>query len=827
MMRATLSGRSPWIRFASAWRAWSEILGAAFLAFVLSLILAGAAHSAQTARQSLDGWIENGTQATIDQVSAAAAQRFKPVLPDAVHDLGPGKTLWLRLRLQADPGARPEWGLDLPVPLLDFVTLYEKGPDGKWSAQRAGDTLAVASWSRPGRYASFDLNLPPGATREVFLQVRHRDPIGFELRIAPASALEQGRKIDYLPLGMILGTLLLLTAWCLIQAGIHRDPVYAWYGLYAAAMTLTMAAVTGVAGQLFWNQSPFWADRAQGVLPIALSGINILFLRHLCSLAARYPKVDRLALGTGVLVLLMSAAYPWVEGWASNAMVSFSLLASLVLTFVLAGLAWRRGDPVGGWVLLAYAPLALTIVVVVVRLYGWITASWLTFDASAAASALAVPLLLGALHARSRDRHGVRTRVNKLTQQDALTGLLSAMAFEEQLKGAVSGAIMRREAAAVVVVEVVNLQAIRQAYGDEMAEQCLLRAVIKLHRVVRDSDPAGRIAPGRFGLVLEGVRSRAELQERMVRLLTAGLTPARGAALDIPLQFHLACVLLSERVMTPALLLRDLDRLLAVAVASPCTAPFMGASLGLAVSLPAAQALAVFAITGLGLALPYLAASLVPAVARALPRPGAWMQTFRRLMAFPMFATVVWLVWVLGQQTGIDGAGALLTLLVSGAFVVWALTLNARARLVFATLSIAGFALLTLGIGQNIVKFADSTPVSGSAERWQPWATGKVDSLLAAGQPVFVDFTAAWCVTCQYNKKTTLANAAVLADFDAKKVHLLRADWTRRDPAITAALSALGRNGVPVYVLYQKGRAPVVLSEILGVDEVRSALAAL
>ena len=114
-----------------------------------------------------------------------------------------------------------------------------------------------------------------------------------------------------------------------------------------------------------------------------------------------------------------------------------------------------------------------------------------------------------------------------------------------------------------MVVEVVNLQAIRQAYGDEMAEQCLLRAVIKLHRVVRDSDPAGRIGAGRFGLVLEGVRSRAELQERMVRLLTAGLTPARGAALDIPLQFHLACVLLSERVMTPALLLRDLDRLLA------------------------------------------------------------------------------------------------------------------------------------------------------------------------------------------------------------------------------------------------------------------------
>jgi thiol:disulfide interchange protein/DsbC/DsbD-like thiol-disulfide interchange protein len=270
-----------------------------------------------------------------------------------------------------------------------------------------------------------------------------------------------------------------------------------------------------------------------------------------------------------------------------------------------------------------------------------------------------------------------------------------------------------------------------------------------------------------------------------------------------------------------------LTGVLAVAVASPCTAPFMGASLGFAVGLPALQALLIFAAIGLGLALPYLVASFVPAFARALPRPGAWMDTFRHLLAFPMFATVAWLVWVLGQQSGIDGAGALLALLVALSAVLWSLTLSGRSRVLMATVLIAVAAWSTWAIGPNVVKFSDAASAQTSGELWQPWAPGRVDQLLATGQPVFVDFTAAWCVSCQYNKKTTLANAEVLADLGAKNVALLRADWTRRDPAITAALRQLGRNGVPVYVIYKNGSAPVLLSEILSVAEVRAAVARL
>lgn len=270
-----------------------------------------------------------------------------------------------------------------------------------------------------------------------------------------------------------------------------------------------------------------------------------------------------------------------------------------------------------------------------------------------------------------------------------------------------------------------------------------------------------------------------------------------------------------------------LSGVLATAIASPCTAPFMGASLGYAVGLPAFEALAIFAALGVGMALPYLAASAIPAVARALPRPGPWMLTFKQLMAFPMFATVAWLVWVLGQQSGVDGAGALLALLVLMALVIWAFTLRGTARTLLAAFSLALGAWGLWSVGPNItrpVAAASAAPVAGG---WQAWEPGRVDQLAAQGQSVFVDFTAAWCVTCQYNKKTTLSNAAVLADIQAKNVALLRADWTRRDPAVTAALAQLGRNGVPVYVIYKPGRAPVVMSEILSVDEVRTELAKL
>ncbi len=277
-----------------------------------------------------------------------------------------------------------------------------------------------------------------------------------------------------------------------------------------------------------------------------------------------------------------------------------------------------------------------------------------------------------------------------------------------------------------------------------------------------------------------------------------------------------------------------LTGVLAVAVASPCTAPFMGVALGAALTQPAPLALAIFAALGLGMAAPYLAASLWPGATRLLPRPGAWMLRFKAFMAFPMFATVVWLIWVLGQQVGIDGAAATLALLVAVAFAVWAWFspgFGKTARGVFGAVSLivlAGIMAWAWPALHEDAAAAVTNPASTktSGLHWQPWSADAVAQARQEGRPVFVDFTAAWCVTCQFNKRTTLSNPTLIAEMQAKRAVMLRADWTRRDAAISAELARLGRNGVPVYALYAPGAgAPQLLSEVLTVAEVRKAVA--
>jgi thiol:disulfide interchange protein/DsbC/DsbD-like thiol-disulfide interchange protein len=276
-----------------------------------------------------------------------------------------------------------------------------------------------------------------------------------------------------------------------------------------------------------------------------------------------------------------------------------------------------------------------------------------------------------------------------------------------------------------------------------------------------------------------------------------------------------------------------LTGLLAVVVATPCTAPFMGAALGYALTQPAAIGLAVFTALGLGLAAPYMLFASSPALLRKLPRPGPWLETLKQLLAFPLYATVVWLVWVLGRQAGTDQVALVLGFAVLVSLVGWTAGRAQNAgRTTRSTISLAAL-LVTIVAGGAVIAAQPAAVASASAipAGWEPWSAARVAAARDSGRAVFVDFTAAWCLSCQVNERIALHTERVERAFVDGNVLLLRADWTSRDAEITAVLATFGRSGVPLYVMYPASSMgvaeilPAVLTPGMVVESVARATA--
>ncbi len=250
-----------------------------------------------------------------------------------------------------------------------------------------------------------------------------------------------------------------------------------------------------------------------------------------------------------------------------------------------------------------------------------------------------------------------------------------------------------------------------------------------------------------------------------------------------------------------------------------CTAPFLGAVLGFAFVAPAHVAFAIFAAIAAGMSLPYFLLTANPKWMRFLPKPGTWMERLKQFMGFIMLAVVVWLLGVLGQSRGIDpliGVSSFLLVLGVASWVLGAFGGRIVSWIVIAVLVGGGYFLFLDGKLTNTAKASSSEPASPNRIAWQPWSDARVAEATKAGQPVFVDFTADWCLNCKYNEKFVLETDPVRAALKAKNVLPLKADWTNADPAITATLKKHGRVGVPVYLLYPAGGgAPVLLPEIL------------
>ncbi len=265
---------------------------------------------------------------------------------------------------------------------------------------------------------------------------------------------------------------------------------------------------------------------------------------------------------------------------------------------------------------------------------------------------------------------------------------------------------------------------------------------------------------------------------------------------------------------------------LATVVATPCSAPFMAPALGVAIAQPASIALLIFLMLGFGLAFPFLLISFSPGLQRFLPKPGPWMDTLKQLLAFPMYGAVIWLIWVLGRQTGIDGATAALIGMLLLALAAWLYERSRNSSKLaqgINFIALAGcliVALILIGTPKSTGESVTEAPKQADASglNWEPYSATKLAELRDTGQAVFLNLTAAWCITCIINEKVALSSPVVADAFRKHNIAYLKGDWTNEDPAITKLLSQFDRSGVPLYVLYYPtgdNRKPKVLPQIL------------
>jgi Thiol:disulfide interchange protein len=268
---------------------------------------------------------------------------------------------------------------------------------------------------------------------------------------------------------------------------------------------------------------------------------------------------------------------------------------------------------------------------------------------------------------------------------------------------------------------------------------------------------------------------------------------------------------------------------LATVVATPCTVPFMGSALGVALTQPTAVALLIFTALALGMAAPYLVLAVAPQLLRFVPRPGAWMEIFKQFLGFLLMGSVVWLLWVLGLEVGVDGLALMLGVLVLIGLGGWIwgrwgniaqTPTTRRIALATALLIIVGSTVFGVRMIRRLPPAAaaatNSTEIKAGSIRWEPFSPARVAELRRAGKPVFVDFTAAWCLSCKANEKVALEAEAVRQEIERRGIVMIKADWTNYDENITRVLAEFGRSGIPLYVFYPaNGGEPKVLPEVI------------
>ena len=496
-------------------------------------------------------WLHRQPQAVVPRSSFSVADAIAGRL---VARLAPGdgnvvplsgvNELWMPLRVRNMSPRPATWELQLSPSAIDEVTLYET-QGATWVEWVSGDRVPMSLWPHAGRFPRFDVRLEAGETRTLFVRVRNAVPSTVVPRLVDQTEAEHAEQRANIGIGVLLGALALLVLACFLQAALYADTSYFLYGAYALLLGLAFATLSGIAGEFVWGDWTAWNDSSKAVFPLSAAGVSVWLARELCRVRTRGRTLARVsgAVGMGIVAVgaplaVLGAPVQWV--------MAVCMSSAAVTVLFIAVWTWRRGDAMGGWVLAAHAPLIGVTLLVVMRMFG---VALFEFDSSvllSVAIGAILPLLLMAVHLRSREFLAVQVRARELTSIDPLTGLLARGPFADRVRAAVRRWRRSRHDAAVIYLRVTNYTRIHDTHGSAAAEQTMIRTAMRLQRLVPDADCMGRVNENTIGLIVETVTDRAGLMERASRLVAHGLMPVPDLKPEINLNFQVVMALLSD-----------------------------------------------------------------------------------------------------------------------------------------------------------------------------------------------------------------------------------------------------------------------------------------
>ncbi len=512
------------------------------LLHLLSALLAWAAVPAPVAAAAGEGditlqaqvWIDAGGQATIEQVAGGAAQ-WQPMERHRAIPLGNG-SLWMRFELPARDAAQRWHLLVSGSPFIDRASLFTRGPDGAWQAQRAGDQVPVGDWPHPHFAPLFSVDAQAGV---AWLQLRnHPAPTSPFVQLLTAESLQERSQWTYLLVGGYLGFGLLVFVVGLMHARLYRDRVFHAYCLYVACMLLFQLAFTGLGGALLWPRWAAFNDAAPALFMLPMAASGIWFVSEATALQRHSRRVDAFARGFVIFGFLLAIVYPLARaGWAYTLLNVYGLV-SVVLSIGLCAWTWRKGERYSGWLLLGFLPVHLGYPFPALRAAGVLPDSWATQYAVLIGSAIEIPLLLWILHWRAKDFSENRVRMRALESTDPLTGLTITPVLRLRVRDALRRAQRTGQRCCVLLVELANHAEIVEREGREAGDRALVVAAARLSSVVRDLDTVCRVADARFAILTEGSQSSDRRKLLAQHIVAKGLEEVPQLPRDLNLRFR-------------------------------------------------------------------------------------------------------------------------------------------------------------------------------------------------------------------------------------------------------------------------------------------------